>query len=306
MEQVEESASVPAKGEEHFPIRVTTFYNFAPLTEEQLDRWEARFHEFSAATGLRGLIISSVEGLNSTVAGTDTAITELQALIRSIPGFENTVFKDSRALTNPFKRFKVKRRPEIVTLKRPDIAPKKTHHNHLSPAEWERVLREEDDFILIDTRNGYEVEVGKFKGALDPETHSFSEFQEFVEESGIPKEKKVLMYCTGGIRCEKAIFQMQESGYEKVYQLEGGILNYLKHYPNSMFEGECFVFDHRVAVDQDLLPSQTYRLCPHCGDPGSTPVTCPQCGKEAIVCSPCKELRHGTTCSKNCAHHHLR
>lgn len=288
-----------------YPVAVTTFYRFAPLSGVQLNEWEEKFRELAGMSDLRGLIISAVEGLNSTVAGSDKTIESLKSLVRSIPGFAETIFKDSRAAKNPFKRFKIKRRDEIVTLKRPEFVPQTEYNNHISPEEWDRILREDDDYVLIDTRNGYEVELGAFEGALDPHMHAFSEFGDFVDASGIPKEKKVLMYCTGGIRCEKAIFEMQSKGYEQVYQLEGGILNYLKQFPRSKFQGECFVFDHRVAVDQDLMPSTRWSLCPHCGDPGDERVVCCLCDKEVIICEECAKLPSGKTCSKNCAHHFL-
>ncbi|NBW40194.1 hypothetical protein EBR25_04215 [bacterium] len=288
---------------EKYPIAVTTFYTFAPLSEETLNEWEQKIFTFSESSGLFGLIISGAEGLNATVAGSDDTIGSFKALIRSIDGFQDTIFKDSRAASIPFKRFKIKRRDEIVTLKRPEFVPASSNNNHLSPEEWEKVLQSEEDYVLIDTRNSYEVEVGKFEGAIDPEMHMFSEFGNFIDRAEIPKEKKVLMYCTGGIRCEKAILEMQSRGYEDVYQLEGGILNYLQKYPNSKYEGECFVFDHRVAVNQELLPSTTFKLCPHCGDPGNVRVSCALCESEAIVCAECRSLSYGETCSKNCAYH---
>ncbi|NJL25760.1 MAG: hypothetical protein HC902_11680 [Calothrix sp. SM1_5_4] len=116
-------------------------------------------------------------------------------------------------------------------------------------------------------------------------------------------DKKVLIYCTGGIRCEKAILAMHELGYKNVHQLGGGILNYLKEYPKGEFEGECFVFDYRVAVDQNLQPTRRYQLCPHCGQPANTEVSCTQCEAKSVICHHCIEERSITTCSKNCAHH---
>ena len=290
---------------EKYPTAVTTFYRFSTLEEDELVRIEARFNALAGESDLSGLIIMGVEGLNATLAGSDETLTRLKAIVRSLAGFSETIFKDSRAKSTPFKRFKIKQRPEIVTLGRPDFVPEKAENNHLSPAEWEAALQEEG-VVVIDTRNGYEVEVGKFRGALDPQTHAFGEFGDFIDRSAIPKEQKVLMYCTGGIRCEKAILEMQSRGYENVYQLEGGILNYLQHFPDSQFEGECFVFDHRVAVDQNLEPSSRFSLCPHCGDPGEKSVSCGQCGKSAVICEHCAELSGGKTCSKNCRHHFAR
>ncbi|MCB0319832.1 MAG: hypothetical protein KDD60_02835, partial [Bdellovibrionales bacterium] len=232
---------------QEYPIAVTTFYCFSPLEPAELERWEEQMCDLHRGSDLLGLVITAVEGINGTVSGSDSTIVEWKQLVRSMPGFEEIIFKDSRARVTPFKRFKIKRRREIVTLGRPDILPKEKRHNHLSPAEWDRTLKEEE-VVVIDTRNSYEVDLGKFRGAIDPKTKYFSEFGDFVESSGIPKDQKVLMYCTGGIRCEKAIYEMELRGYENVFQLEGGILNYLQHFPNSEFEGECFVFDHRVSV----------------------------------------------------------
>jgi UPF0176 protein len=156
--------------------------------------------------------------------------------------------------------------------------------------------------VIVDARNDYEYAIGKFKGAIDPSIKTFSEFPEFVKKGELPKDKKVMMYCTGGIRCEKALLEMEKQGYSDVYQLEGGILAYLQQFPEGNFEGECFVFDKRVAVDQHLQPSQTYHICPHCGNPGTLEVNCLACNKQAIVCYGCaKEERH-KTCSKNCAY----
>ena len=127
-----------------------------------------------------------------------------------------------------------------------------------------------------------------------------------VKNSGIPKDKKVLMYCTGGIRCEKAYLEMKEQGYDEVYQLEGGILKYLEEFPNQQFDGDCFVFDHRVAVGQDLSPSKDVHLCPHTGDPARNKICCGHCGEEAYVADACMEDAGMQTCSKNCRHHFER
>jgi UPF0176 protein len=299
MEQLAEEACTT------YPFLVTAFYHFAPLTKSQLESIEEDLYSLAKQNNVYGLIISATEGLNGTISGSDRGIAALKNMILILPGFSSTVFKDSRAKENPFKRFKIKRRPEIVTLKRPEYVPETPVNNHLSPTEWHRVMQEED-VVIIDTRNGYEYDIGKFKGAIDPEIHKFSEFKTYLDQSDIPKNKKVLIYCTGGIRCEKAIIDMQERGYDNVYQLEGGILNYLKEFPNSEFEGECFVFDNRIAVDQELLPTKTYGLCPHCGDPGKTRATCPECSNTAIVCDACLCLPHGSACSKNCSHHFRR
>ena len=198
-------------------------------------------------------------------------------------------------------------RPEIVTLDAPGMVPDSTQHRHLSPEKWNEVLKNEKDFVLLDTRNWYEVRIGTFKNAVDPKIEQFTELPEFVTEQAYPKDQKMLIFCTGGIRCEKAILDLEKRGYENVYQLEGGILNYLEKFPNDQFEGECFVFDGRVAVDQDLAPSQIYKLCPHCGQPSEVTITCARCDTEAMICRHCQEKALvGQVCSKNCAHHYAR
>jgi UPF0176 protein len=156
--------------------------------------------------------------------------------------------------------------------------------------------------VILDTRNDYEVEIGKFRGARDFALKEFSDFPRAVAESGIAKDAPVLMYCTGGIRCEKAILEMNAQGYKNVHQLDGGILNYLEKFPDQGFDGECFVFDYRVAVDQKLQPTQKYKLCPHCGQPADKPISCAKCGTEAVICRHCTG-QSAVTCSKNCAHH---
>lgn len=283
--------------------KITAFYHFHHLSEEELSQVEQRMVEFANQSDLNGLVIMASEGLNGTVAGSSDTIASFKELIRSFDGFAETVFKDSRAESKPFKRFKTKHRDEIVTIKRTDFVPTRERNGHLSAAEWHRVLSEEDDFVLIDTRNNYETAIGVFEGAVDPDLEMFSEFGEWVKHSEIPKDKKVLMYCTGGIRCEKAILEMQEQGYENVFQLHGGILKYLEEYPEGKFKGECFVFDHRVAVNKDLLPSDRYRLCPHCGNPGDQKVSCCRCHKDAVICETCAQTHERNTCSKDCAHH---
>jgi UPF0176 protein len=221
-------------------------------------------------------------------------------------GFQNDlIIKESSSTTPPFKRFKVKTREEIVTLGKPDILPLSSADTHLSPEEWHQALLDED-VIVIDTRNWYETKLGKFKKAIDPELDEFQQWPEYLQKSELPKDKKILIYCTGGIRCEKAIVEMHNQGFENVYQLEGGILNYLQKYPEQSFEGECFVFDHRVAVDQNLQPSQKYKMCPHCGQPGETVISCLECESKAIVCEACRKEKAQNTCSKNCAYHYQR
>lgn len=284
--------------------QIAAFYHFGPIPSERLNPLSAKIEKLGRAMGLRGLIILAFEGINGTISGPDRdAVTEFLVEVAAIIEFPVFTPKWSEADFPPFRKFKVRLRKEIVTLGKPEVQPLPPKSpTHLSPAEWDRCLREED-VVLLDTRNTYETRIGKFKGAIDPKIEEFQEFGRFVEESGLPKEKKILIYCTGGIRCEKAIVEMETRGFQNVYQLDGGILNYLAQRPRASFEGECFVFDNRVAVDQDLAPTAQYKLCPHCGQPADQPIDCVRCDSKAVVCVICLNGDAGRTCTKNCAHH---
>lgn len=281
---------------------VTTFYFFAPQSD--IPKIQQDLENQGKILSMKGLFILGPEGLNSTcVALSAETRAEFQDWIRSYFHQPNLKFKNSESDVEPFPRFKVKVREEIVTMKTPGLVPESSVHRHLNPEEWDLALHEEG-VAVIDTRNDYEFRLGTFKGAVNPAIDQFSEFPPFLENQGYKKDQKILIFCTGGIRCEKGILELENRGYKNVYQLDGGILNYLEQKPNSQFEGECFVFDHRVAVDQNLKPSQVYGLCPHCGDPGEIKIECVRCDVEAKLCPSCqsKELI-GRVCSKNCAHH---
>lgn len=289
-------------GQQMNSYAVSTFYFFKPL--ENLELIQAQVEDKAKALSVSGLCILGVEGLNATVAAPgQSALLEFQSFIKEYFGVPDLFFKDSESHKNPFRRFKIKVREEIVTLGTPELVPDQQNNHHLSPEEWNRVLKEEKDFLLIDTRNWYETKMGTFKGAINPRIDKFTEFPEFVEKQKIEKDKKMLIFCTGGIRCEKGILELQRQGFKNVYQLEGGIINYLKQCPDDQFEGECFVFDHRVALDQQLRPSEQYGLCPHCGQPAKTQIACRRCDTETLICEDCLELDwKKDTCSKNCAH----
>ena len=283
-------------------IHVTTCYRFKALDQAELPAIQKRMETYADSTGLRGLCLLGVEGLNLTVSGSAETIEGFKQELQDILQCQDLFFKNSVTNRHPFHLFKVKVKPEIVTLGRPGMIPDKAQYFHLSPQEWHEAMNDPET-VVIDTRNDYEIEIGKFKKAIDFNISEFREFPEAMKNSGIPKEKKVLIYCTGGIRCEKAILELQDQGYQNVYQLDGGILNYLEKMPNQEFEGECFVFDYRVAVDQNLQPTAKFKLCPHCGQPGDTKLTCVQCTSEAVICHHCHN-EGVSTCSKNCEHHH--
>lgn len=284
------------------PILITAGYAFTPLDEERLSTLRRDFLAFGHAHDLRGLTLLAAEGVNGTVCGTAEAIAAWKEYVMKECG--PIVFKDSAALSPVFKRWSVKIKPEIVAIKRDTVKPHGKRH-HLSPQKWHKMLQG-NDVIIVDARNHFEVELGKFLGAIDPQIQHFSEFPDYVQHSGIARNKKILLYCTGGIRCEKAVIAMEQEGYEHVYQLEGGILAYLQQFPDEAFQGECFVFDRRVAVDQHLRPSRTYGICPHCGNPGTLKITCAVCERQAIICHKCNMQGNRRTCSKNCTQIGLR
>jgi UPF0176 protein len=288
---------------QHF---ITTFYKFVRLEQTQISQVNQQFAQKAAETKISGLIILGREGYNATLACPNEAgLESFKNFVRELSGDAQLLFKDSKSETAPFRKFTVKERDEIVTLGNPNLFPEPGTNHHLSPEQWNKVLKEEKDFLLIDTRNWYEYKIGTFKGAIDPKINQFTQFPEWFAQQKIPKDKKVLIFCTGGIRCEKGILELQDQGFKNVYQLEGGILNYMEKFPRDQFEGECFVFDHRVALDADLKSSVKYGLCPHCGQPSEVRVDCKRCDHVALICVDCEKLDwKKDTCSKNCAYHY--
>ncbi|MBX7143345.1 MAG: hypothetical protein K1X79_02730 [Oligoflexia bacterium] len=285
-------------------IHVTAFYKFGKLPLAALNMLRDRIIERVEGSSVRGLILLAPEGCNGTIAGLPEDIEAFKPDLESLVGLGPIIFKDSEAERQPFRRFKIDLRKEIVTLGVPDRLAEGVTGQYLTAAQWHAALKGDEKVYVLDTRNTYEVEIGRFKNAIDPCIGKFSEFPDYVARSGIPKDAKVLMYCTGGIRCEKASVEMERQGYSNVYQLQGGILKYLEDFPEQCFDGECFVFDHRVAVDQHLQPSRQYKLCPHCGNPAKQQISCAKCGTGALVCDHCLTAgKFRNTCSKNCAAH---
>lgn len=286
-------------------LHVSSFYKFFPIEAEELAVKKLSLEARAARHEVRGLLIIATEGVNGTISGSFEAVRFFEQSLPILFGNADWEFKRGYAITQPFRDFRVKVRTEICTTRRPVAVS--GFENRLSPVEWEKVLSSGEEFSLIDTRNEYETALGMFESAIDPKIENFTEFPAAVERLGIPRDKKVLMYCTGGIRCEKASVSMQQLGYSSVYQLDGGILNYLEQFPHHRFHGECFVFDGRVAVDQNLNPTRTWKFCPHCGQPGREPIDCDFCGKAAVICETCLRHPERLTCSHDCrykAQHH--
>jgi UPF0176 protein len=284
---------------------ISTFYHFIKV--DSPEDFKAEFKAKAEELKILGLLIIGEEGFNTTSsAESQEALQAWKDYFKQKFNLKKLNNKDSVSDKPPFLRFSVKIRPEIVTTGRHDLhldSQKVGHNRHLTPEVWDRVMKEErEQIVIIDTRNWYEYNVGTFKGALNPNIEKFTEFPHYFENQKIGKEQKILIFCTGGIRCEKGILELQEKGYQNVYQLDGGILKYLEKKPHEEFVGECFVFDNRVAVTQDLKPSQTYKLCPHCGQPAAIKKECVRCDTEFLICDKCVELKtKKDTCSKNCA-----
>lgn len=258
-------------------LSITASYAFLPLEEAECAALREELLAFGTTHAMKGLVLIAPEGINSTVCGTPEAIAAWKTRMRALKS--NIVFKDSRAEGVVFRRWSVKIKPELITYKQP-VAPAGPH-KHLSPAAWKQKM-ETEDVIVVDTRNTYETAIGTFANAVTLPIRHFHRFPEAIRDAAIPKDKTVMLYCTGGIRCEKAVLTMEAMGYTNVHQLEGGILAYMKQFPNDAFKGECFVFDHRVAVDQQLKPSTTYTLCADCGDPAPAGV-CAKCTTVSVA-----------------------
>lgn len=240
------------------------------------------------AQNIRGTLLLASEGINGTVAGTRSAIDALKAWFAADGRFIGIDYKESLSDDQPFYRTKVKLKKEIVTMGVEGIDPRRVVGTYVQPKDWNALISD-PDVLLVDTRNDYEVGIGTFKGAINPKTDSFREFPQYVKEHlDTAKHKKVAMFCTGGIRCEKSTAFLKEQGFDEVYHLHGGILKYLEEVPEqeSLWEGECFVFDNRVTVNHALLPGD-YQLCAGCRAPLSVEdrtsehfvkgIQCPQC-----------------------------
>ncbi len=282
-------------------LQISNFYQFCDLPQSILIDRQRALQSSGDELSLLGLIILASEGINGSVAGHPDQVRAFESQLSQILGPQVWDFKRAECRTPPFRTFRVKIRPEIVTSGDPELQVD-SGAIKLSPEAWHAALSEfnSDEALLLDTRNIYETKIGKFRGAVDPGIANFQELEGYVRDANIPTSKKVYMYCTGGIRCEKAAVQMKRLGYDQIFQLEGGILRYLERYPHEHFVGDCFVFDGRVAVDQSLAPTADWAFCPHCGDPAKDLLQCRFCGANSKVCETCRLEAGKNTCSKNC------
>ncbi|WP_269932376.1 oxygen-dependent tRNA uridine(34) hydroxylase TrhO [Aminobacter sp. HY435] len=271
-------------------FRVAALYRFSRF--EQFEALRAPLADFCCSRGIKGTLLLAREGINGTVAGTNEVIAELIAYIEAIPALAGLELKYSAASEMPFHRMKVRLKSEIVTMGVEGIDPLKSVGAYVEAGDWNALISDPDT-ILIDTRNDYEVSIGTFAGAIDPQTKSFREFPGWVEaHRGEMEGKKVAMFCTGGIRCEKATAYVKSLGIDEVFHLKGGILKYLEDVPadQSMWEGECFVFDERVSVSHGLVEGEA-ELCRACRHPLKPEELASPKFQAGVSCPHCSEVR---------------
>ena len=252
--------------------KVASFYNFLSILDEDILLIKEQLSEFAKNQNIKGTILLASEGVNGTVCGTENAVTKLLEILEQLLKISDMEVKYSWTEKQAFRRFKARKKKEIVTIGLQQINPTKSVGKYIKATEWNQFLKDPDS-VVIDTRNEYEIKIGNFEGALNPHTSSFREFPAWVKKHLKPLIKdnpslKIGMYCTGGIRCEKATSYLIEEGFSHVHHLEGGILKYLEDVSpeRSLWDGECFVFDQRVSLDHDLSPG-SHRMCHACGLP---------------------------------------
>ena len=271
-------------------VRIAAFYKFFRFPD-YAERRQALAQRF-CALGIKGSVLIAGEGVNGTIAGSPEAIDAALAELRALPGAEGLEAKFSEAEAMPFLRLKVRLKREIVTMGVPGTDPNSLVGTYVMPEDWNALISDPDT-VLIDTRNDYEVAIGTFEGAVDPQTESFREFPAWfrdfrarLEAEG--RKPKIAMFCTGGIRCEKATSFVKAEGIDDVFHLQGGILKYLETVPEpeTKWRGECYVFDERVSVRHDLTPGD-HVLCHACGRPVSPEGRQHKDYVEGISCAAC-------------------
>ncbi|UZK67460.1 oxygen-dependent tRNA uridine(34) hydroxylase TrhO [Sphingomonas sp. M1-B02] len=269
------------------PIRVAALYQFTRFDDCAALR--APLAQVCTSQGVKGTLLVAPEGINGTIAGSDEGIEQVLAHIRTLPGCAAIEVKDSRAAEMPFLRMKVRIKREIVTMGQPDVDPLRGTGHYVAPEGWNALI-DDPQTIVIDTRNDYEVAIGSFAGAVDPQTQSFRDFPAWFEahREEIAAAPRIAMFCTGGIRCEKSTAYLKAQGLDEVYHLQGGILRYLETVAleESRWQGECFVFDERVSVGHGLAPG-SHALCRACRMPLSPEQQASPLFVEGVSCPVC-------------------
>ncbi len=241
---------------------ITAFYHF--ITLPHFEEIKAPMMKFCNSYGLKGTILLAKEGINSTISGTREAIDALYAYLSNEIGIKNLIYKESIHDVQPFKKMKINLKKEIVALGVENLDVEALKGDYINPKDWDNFIAQ-DDVMVIDTRNKYETLLGSFEKAIDPNTRTFRQFPQWVQDNlnDVDKEKRIAMFCTGGVRCEKSTAYLKSQGFKNVYHLEGGILQYLEDTNAQSWHGSCFVFDERVALNKQLVSDQDIR-CKTC------------------------------------------
>lgn len=267
-------------------VVIAALYKFTHF--EDFEAYQKPIYDCMCANEVRGTLLIAREGINGTIAGSRLGIDAVLAFLRSIPQIGEFNHKESYSEELPFYRSKVKLKKEIVTMGVEDIDPRTDAGEYVAPKDWNALIQD-PEVLLIDTRNDYEIKIGTFKQAINPNTQSFREFPEYVAKHlDKNRHKKIAMFCTGGIRCEKSTAYLKQQGFEHVYHLEGGILQYFEDVApeDSLWEGECFVFDNRVAVTKTLEVGQ-YDQCFACRMPITEEDKASQYYEKGVSCPHC-------------------
>ena len=282
--------NAPSKPEAHGAFLVAALYHFVSFPRYQSVR--EPLQALCDENGVKGTLLLAHEGINGTIAGPENGIRTVLGWLRAQPEFGALEHKESWASKMPFLRMKVRLKKEIVTMGVENIDPNRIVGTYVAPSDWNALISDPDT-IVIDTRNDYETAIGIFRGAVDPQTKTFREFPDWVKNNpGLHNKPKIAMYCTGGIRCEKATAFMKEQGFEEVYHLKGGILKYLAEVPpeESLWDGACFVFDERVSVTHGLEEGE-HSLCHACRHPLTVEDTTSPQFEEGVSCPHCHDSR---------------
>lgn len=280
---------------------ILLYYCYTPIEDAEAFREE--HHYFCLSLNLKGRIIVANEGLNGTISGTVSDCQKYMDILKADPRFAKIDFKVEEHEGHAFQKLHVRVKPEIVHSSLSHIDPNKRTGIHLAPAEFKK-LKDQQDVVILDVRSNYEHKVGRFKNALTLDIENFRDFPEKVKELEKYKDKKILTYCTGGIKCEKASAYLLEQGFENVYQLHGGIIKYGIEEGGEDFEGKCYVFDGRVIADVNTVNPKVISKCHICGVESDRMVNCAnsECNLHVPICENCGWEMDGA-CSDACRHH---
>jgi UPF0176 protein len=266
-------------------MQITNIAGYKFLSLSELAALQAGWLSQCESLHLKGTILLSEEGVNVTLAGMDDEITSFKSFLKRDARFADMTFRESVSAYQPFKHLKIKLKKEIITMRRPEVSPELQRAPSISPEEFKQWMDENRDITILDTRNDYEVRFGTFRGAVHFQLENFCGFPE--ASSQLDPQKPVVMFCTGGVRCEKAGLHLLNEGFSEVYQLDGGILNYFAKVGGVHYDGDCFVFDQRVAVNADLQETGTAQ-CKHCQGPVTErQQSMVEAGSDEVICLAC-------------------